>query len=628
MKLYECVECGARFDVSQFTPGKQLKCGKCKAIFTVPEDEAPVQRETDFFAESAEAPVNVFKKRGAAAAAGAAPPEKPASRPSAGVPSARRPQARPAPEPEPEPEPEPAPVRRGVRGSAPAPAPSRGGSRGRAPEPASRGGRGGYEPPAKKNNTMLFAGIGGGAVLLLAIGAFVAMGGDKKGKGGSGDSATSEKDEKFAKLKKNADDSASAMFEYAEACEKKGDRGTAEEYYIKAAKKDTTFTKAQDKLRGWYDAVKYPGCNGDLAKLTELIDWLDAVNLKEKAADLAGMLIKQDKDNAKAHKYLEHELYEGVWYEKDQMDLVKVAKERNEQIQAMSKMSVREQRVHIMKDEYNRMWNENKKLYKDCGPEAPYLLCMEESSSYNAELMLEDFKGIVKTLYELFFKRYGKLFNVEEFGANEVCFIYIFENRDRYMKCTAAPYFAGGHFDTTNGRIFIYKDTPKLYETLFHEGIHQLVHNVTQMKEKNDKARRNINMFWFTEGIACFFEFFKRDAVGGFVLGEVSKDYVGSVQALMKSNKHTPLQKMMKITYMEFARNSGNPQYVSAMYAQSWSVVYFFYTYQGGKYVEKFNDYFKREVDMKGGYDPAKEIFGDLEQLNKEYEEYIKALRV
>ncbi|KAF0243373.1 MAG: hypothetical protein FD180_3413, partial [Planctomycetota bacterium] len=66
MKLYECEECGARFDVSSFTPGKQLKCGKCKSVFTVPgEDASPTEEmPNDFFPEDSEQTTNVFRKRG------------------------------------------------------------------------------------------------------------------------------------------------------------------------------------------------------------------------------------------------------------------------------------------------------------------------------------------------------------------------------------------------------------------------------------------------------------------------------------------------------------------------------------------------------------------------------------
>jgi len=134
-----------------------------------------------------------------------------------------------------------------------------------------------------------------------------------------------------------------------------------------------------------------------------------------------------------------------------------------------------------------------------------------------------------------------------------------------------------------------------------------------------------VNMFWFTEGIATFFESFKRDATGGFILGQVSTTYLPMVKKMITEGKHRKLDDLMKDSYMDFARKSGNPQFVGQMYAQSWSVVYFMYTYQNGKYRDKFNEYFKKEVAQKGSYDMAKECFGDLVALNAEYEEFYKS---
>ncbi|NUN50879.1 MAG: DUF1570 domain-containing protein [Candidatus Brocadiae bacterium] len=483
-------------------------------------------------------------------------------------------------------------------------------------------------PAAAKNNTLLFAGIGGGALLLIVIVAALVMnkGGDAKGKGSSGKGETAA-DARFEKLKALREDSAQYAYEYAEECEKRADRAQAEEYYLKAVKLDPNHDFAQRKLQSWWDEIKKPACNGDLAKLTEGLAWLEKAKLEATRTTLAEWLVKQDPENSTARKILGHEQFDGKWYTADEMDLVKVAAAKRVEHAEYDKLTPRGKKVFSLKNDYEKSFGEKKKHFQDCGPDAPYLLLCEDSPNYSADLVLGDFKGVVKTLYDLFFQRYSKLFDVQSFGENEVCFIYIFESRQRYIESTGAPYFAGGHFDTQKGQIFIYMDTPDKYETIFHEGIHQLVHTISQMKVEKLTERRNVNMFWFTEGIATFFEGFKRDAQGGFILGEISQKYLPTAKQLVTTGKHMKLTEIMKLSYVDFSRRSGDPKFVMNMYSQSWSIVYFLYKFDGGKYKDKFETYYKSEVAQKGSFDAAKAAFGDLDQLNKEYEEFVKNLK-
>lgn len=481
---------------------------------------------------------------------------------------------------------------------------------------------------------MLFAGIGGGAlVLVIAIAGFAMAGKKKTDPDGKGDSSGSEsKDSQFEKLKKYADDSPSAAFEYAEACEKKQDRETAEQYYLKAVKLDRKYTKAQDKLRGWYTAIKKPEAGSDPVKLEKLLDWLQKAALDDEALTLAELMVKTyAPDSEKAHQLVGDVKVDGKWYSKADAELAELVGSKKVQNAEYDKLSPRGKKVYSLKEDYKSYGGRGEKdrVYVDCAPESPHVLCMETSSSYNAELMLGAFKECVVHLYKLFFQRYSSLFDVKSFGENEVCFIYVFESRQRYSEVTNSPDWAGGHFEPGTGRIYIYKDTNQLYETLFHEGIHQLVHTVSQMKVENVKERRNVNMFWFTEGIATFFESFKRDAQGGFILGEISSNYKPFIKQLIGSGKHMKLPELLKISYLDFARQQGvkGRPWINQMYAQSWSVVYFFYTYDGGKYKDKFNQYFMKEIDQKGNLEAAKACFGDLDALNKEYEEFYKGMK-
>ncbi|KAF0244451.1 MAG: hypothetical protein FD180_2518, partial [Planctomycetota bacterium] len=537
-----------------------------------------------------------------------------------------------------EPEPESQPTRRGrtagARGrSTPvqqsAPGRSRAGG-------APGGGRSGsaFATAPKKNNTMLFAAIGGGAlVLIIAVAGFVMAG--KNGKDGTGgkDAETAKKDDAFEKMRKYADDSPSAAFEFAEACEKKNDRETAVQYYLRAVKLDPKYSKAQDKLRWVYTNVKKQEAGSDPAKLDALLDWLKKATLEDEALVLAEAMVKTYAPNSeKAHMLVGDVKVDGKWWTKGEAELAQLTSSKKVENAEYDRLSPREKKVYSLKTDYKTYGNkgEEDREYLDCAPDSPHVLCMEKSTSYNAKLMLEAFKECVVTLYKLFFDKYSALFDVKSFGTNEVCFIYVFESSARYHEISNPTPWAGGHFEPGTGRIYIYKDTSQLYETLFHEGIHQLVHTVSQMKVEKVSERRSVNMFWFTEGIATFFESFKRDDKGGFILGEVSSNYKPYMKKMIADGKHKKLKDLFNINYMQFAMESRNPSkrsYVNDMYAQSWSVVYFLYTHENGKYKDAFNKYFKIEVDKGGSFDGAKEIFGDLDKLNTEYENFYKAMK-
>jgi hypothetical protein len=63
-------------------------------------------------------------------------------------------------------------------------------------------------------------------------------------------------------------------------------------------------------------------------------------------------------------------------------------------------------------------------------------------------------------------------------------------------------------------------------------------------------------------------------------------------------------------------------------YSEAWSLLYFFYNYDKGKYASKFEQYFMEELNGHPGFESFKKIFGeDIDALEKEWSEYTKSLK-
>ncbi|KAF0244448.1 MAG: hypothetical protein FD180_2515 [Planctomycetota bacterium] len=432
----------------------------------------------------------------------------------------------------------------------------------------------------------------------------------------------------MAKLRLYAHDSPSTAFEFAEACERIGDRDTAEQYYRVAVRLDRNYSKASDKLRWIYVNVKRPLAGEDLVKLHSLVLWLESAALHDEALALARKVLKVDPNDEFARELIEKESGPPAAAPPRAAfaDWLKV--------RGIDEGQLTPRELKIAKLKWNRAIEysiaESSLAWLDCAPDAPFLLCMEKSDTYVAELMLTSFREVVITFYQVFCKEYGSLFDAGAHARNEVTLVYIFATSDRYHSISQSTPWAGGHFSSRTGEIHLYKDTSQLYETLFHLCTHAAIHAISGSRITVGKKLVDSEMAWFSEGLSTYFENFKRDATGGFVFGGVSSMYKPYVKKMIADGKNSKMRDFMGVSYKQYVLERSNPSkrsYVTDTDAQSWSVVYFLLQHEGGEYRQEFFDYFKMEVEGKGSLEAAKQCFGDLDALDKEYHDYFKNMK-
>jgi tetratricopeptide (TPR) repeat protein len=160
--------------------------------------------------------------------------------------------------------------------------------------------------------------------------------------------------------------------------------------------------------------------------------------------------------------------------------------------------------------------------------------------------------------------------------------------------------------------LFDTADRDETMQVLFHEQFHQFMHLMTSETPP----------FWYNEGMA---EYMSAVTLENGKVAKTAQMLQGRLlyAKLMVDVDHViPFEKIMCETPREFLAEAG------LTYAQSWSMIHFFYEYSGRKYRPLIERYFKEiraRTPPRQAYESVfKEKAADLE---KEWREYVKNLK-
>lgn len=366
---------------------------------------------------------------------------------------------------------------------------------------------------------------------------------------------------------------------------------------------------------------------GDIAGKIALAKWCEKMRLmNEKRRELLEILLLYDAANEDARRMLGFVKVGTQWEDATYSTKLKAIEEQRARLRAKTEtLTKRQKTVRDVVTIFQGRFGRDKFEYLDA---PPYLLFAEKSPSRSAKIALEEYVEVTRHLFDLLMGTYDKLCDLKGL-EEEVMPVYIFEDRARYVQLTGAPFYAGGHFEPHTGYVFIPYDFDTRYQVIFHECTHQFVQFATQFKGKKQS-----NQWWFTEGIATYFETFRRKPDGGFELGIIGDDNryfdgPSGAKKIVRAGTYEKFERFFNMDYAAALRRAlkKGGDYMMRIYSQSWSLVYFFYHYDNGKYRSSFEEYTRREINGQGGFEAAKEVFGDIEALEKEWKEFITELR-
>jgi len=227
----------------------------------------------------------------------------------------------------------------------------------------------------------------------------------------------------------------------------------------------------------------------------------------------------------------------------------------------------------------------------------------------------EQFTKDLGTFMEAFFAEVDSQIDFRKV-EHEKLLIYVFRNQEEFIEFShgiGRPIddAVGGYYDPANRLIatfYIATEVNNVFQILAHEGTHQIVNRVVGFEPP----------LWIHEGLAEYFGTFDWDGAR-LRVGAINPGRLGLARQLLLSGRYIPLRNLVLW--------ENQATFDNAQYAEAWSLVHFFFNYDGGRHIGEFSEYFSA---VKQGMDPAAafvQVFKiDFEDLMKIWADYVLSL--
>ena len=403
----------------------------------------------------------------------------------------------------------------------------------------------------------------------------------------------------------------------------RGDLDRAAEEFAKALADPREMIEARQGIRSVIEAWKEPS-DGDVARLTKLIAWLDAYALVADAESVAEQVVRLDPENRTARLRLGHEEYEGVWYEPDMLDLIRVAQARQQECERIARMTPREQQVQILIDDFGRRFGRPIE-FRDGAPDSPWFLMMEESQGRLAALVLADFDRVLDDLFAEFSRRFGDVFAVSKAFEKRPFPVFVFSTRERYLENTGASRLFTSHVDRTSNTAYMARDDEEMYEVVIHAATWLLVEELLNFAREPRSA--DPDSYWLNAGLACLFEAWSQDSEGRIRFKGLAPGRLPYAKRALRAAKRRTMTDVLSLRAFELARIQYSREAAQELEAECWSLVYFLWEAGEGARRGRFKELCRAIVEGRPPVSAAKKVFGDLNVLDKEWRDFILSIK-
>jgi hypothetical protein len=276
----------------------------------------------------------------------------------------------------------------------------------------------------------------------------------------------------------------------------------------------------------------------------------------------------------------------------------------------------------------------------------PYFIAVEASEQFVGRGWADDYAKELETAFTAFRREVAERTGLPPV-KDTLLPVLIFGSRagfDRYCEMRDGRRQTPGvkgFYEYPGKRIVTYQDAAFPQEPLLHEAAHQLFDHY---QSRGTEGRRISASFWMQEGIACYFEAFRRRPDGEIALGRGDDSRrLPLLKHLLRSPERpefVPLSRLVGTTvdgfweWVERDRIDEPTEVLRRMqvhYAESWALVHFLRE-SGPRHRKVFNDAFRREIagaGSKGQFEDLvrRELGLDLFQLEEEFVKYIRELK-
>lgn len=268
-----------------------------------------------------------------------------------------------------------------------------------------------------------------------------------------------------------------------------------------------------------------------------------------------------------------------------------------------------------------------------------YFIAVQFSPKYNAAQKAIEAGQAFEELYRNFYAEMMRHFPDLK-DVNRLMPYFIFKDRDEYVnygkkKKDSSAEYAGGHYEPWSKRMMTFysegDENGWAQEVIFHEGTHQLMHFIANYNSSI--------MMWFSEGVADYISGFRVLPDGKYEVARVNNRRLQEYQMYLKvaPKKLMTTDDLLKFTYARrtvvFSDKSTTEAEKSFLfgrvYYQAWVTVYYFLKGPNEDHRKRFLNYFKAELEGKGGLEKIRECFEglDMNVLDREIRKFAETLR-
>ena len=226
-----------------------------------------------------------------------------------------------------------------------------------------------------------------------------------------------------------------------------------------------------------------------------------------------------------------------------------------------------------------------------------------------AQIMSDNLERIY-TIYEKVFPKIEK---------DDLVFpVVVYKDAAEYQAAGSPPN-TGGYFSPfVKKLVFFWMGDAKVQDTLmvlYHETFHAFLDYYLE-----DATQ------WFNEGHGDYFGAWKWDEGRKMMILRTNWWRLPGIQQAIRAKRFTPVKQLLQMTQAEMY----NPASVGVNYAEAWSLVYFMWNFNSGKYAAVIRNYFfemQKGSGIKRAYDNT---FGrlDMDAFQNEWESYILKLEI
>lgn len=362
------------------------------------------------------------------------------------------------------------------------------------------------------------------------------------------------------------------------------------------------------------------------ARLRALMDRFARLERREEAESVAKLVLRFDGDNETAHRLLGDELIDGKWLDQAERELELLVRTKRRENEQFDRLSPREKEIYEIRQDLDKAWDlrADDRMWFDFSPESPFVFCVEKATGVVEGVLEDELRRNARAFFEDFARRFGDCFDPKVVAEKDVCFVYVFRDRDRYENYAEVPDWLGGHFNARQRRSYVYLNSPDFLESLFHEYAHQLLSAIVARRAMPATALGGDSACWFVEGLTAFYEGFGRAPDHQVEFGRVAADWQTRAKGIAKRSTLRPLDEFMELTWDGFTSTPTKSNRMMNVVAQSWALVYFLETAGTGKDREGFLKYFRRAIAGRVGIDDARACLGDLDELDARFREFLK----